>query len=317
MILIVPEHTDVYRHLAAEDYLLHHSDEDVLMLWRSQNAVVCGKHQNLCAEANYGYCATNGIALARRLTGGGTVFHDLGNINFTFIKTINEGLEYAIDYKRFLEPIRQALLSLGIETTYSDRNDLLMNGKKISGNAEHVLQNKRRVLHHGTLLYDSNLKALGKALHAEGIYTDKAVKSVRSEVTNIRDGSNGSNPEQFILLIAEYFSKNIHTNRYVLNSMEESQIAKIRADKYASQDWILGYSPRYMAQKMAEAKNEKYIVQFEVVKGIIEGLDVFVNDQKNPFPVSDYQGKKLSIETCQELALELQLNDPINPYLLF
>lgn len=317
MILIVPEHTDVHRHLAAEDYLLHHSEEEVLMLWRSQNAVVCGKHQNLCAEANYSYCAENGIDLARRLTGGGTVFHDLGNINFTFIKTIQEGLEYAVDYKRFLEPIRQALQSLGVETTYSERNDLLLNGKKISGNAEHVLQKKRRVLHHGTLLYDSDLKSLGKALHAEGTYTDKAVKSVRSEVTNIRNGGDGPNTEQFISLMAEFFSKKIHTNRYVFNSEEESQIAKIKGEKYASQDWILGYSPRYKVSKTVVAKNGNYFVDLEVVKGTIEQLEVFLTDHKTPFPVSNYDGNTLSTETCQKLALELQLKDPINPYFLF
>ena len=119
MRLIQTESTDVYFNLAAEAYLLEHSSEDILILWRSGSAVVCGKHQNICAEINYAHCIKNGIHPARRISGGGTVYHDMGNVNFTFIQNLKTGLEKAIDYKQFLEPIRSALKAMGVETQTS------------------------------------------------------------------------------------------------------------------------------------------------------------------------------------------------------
>ena len=154
MLLHVSAETDVYSHLAAEEYLLKNRQENILMLWQSHKAVVCGKHQNLCAEVNYGFCRENGIDTARRLSGGGTVFHDLGNLNFTFIHALDQGLEKAVQFRRFLDPVMQCLQTLDLDVTYSGRNDLLLNGLKISGNAEHVDQKNKRVLHHGTLLFD-------------------------------------------------------------------------------------------------------------------------------------------------------------------
>ncbi len=152
MRIIRSDSHDVYFNLATEQYLLHEQSEDILMLWQSESAVVCGKHQNACAEANYAFCKENNIHIARRLSGGGTVFHDLGNVNFTFVKALSEGMERAVDYKRYLEPIREVLSNLGIQTTYSERDDLLLNGLKISGNAQHIYQKGLKGLHHGTLV---------------------------------------------------------------------------------------------------------------------------------------------------------------------
>lgn len=158
-----------------------------LLFWQSESAVVCGKHQNLCAEINYAACQHLGIKAARRVSGGGTVYHDLGNLNFAYIQDLGTTLDKAVNYKRFLEPIRQALSTLGIESTYSQRDDLLYQGLKFSGNAQHIFQQQKRVLHHGTLLLNANIHNLGKALKTDGNYQDKAVKSNRSEVTNLGD----------------------------------------------------------------------------------------------------------------------------------
>lgn len=273
MLLILSDNTDIYYNLATEDYFLNQRQEDVLMLWRSSKAVVCGKHQNLCAELDYEYCRKNGIAMSRRLTGGGTVFHDLGNVNFTFIKTIEEGLEYSVDYRRFLEPIREAMAALGIETTYSQRNDLLIEGKKISGNAEHVLQKKKRVLHHGTLLFNTNLYDLGNTLHPKGIYTDKAVKSVRSPVTNISEHYlQEISTEMFIQKLANHFLMQKHTNRYVLNAYDEENIINLRNEKYQTHAWIVGYSPSYHVQKSISYQNSNYEIALSVEKGVITHL---------------------------------------------
>ncbi|MEY4710339.1 MAG: hypothetical protein RIS28_1471, partial [Bacteroidota bacterium] len=148
MRFIVSPSTDVYYNLAAEAHFLHQTPENICMLWRSENAVVCGKHQNICAEINYATCKQLQIAPARRVSGGGTVYHDLGNINFSFIQDLGTTLDKAVNYKRFLEPIREALLAMGITTSYSERDDLLYQGTKFSGNAQHIFQQKKRILHH-------------------------------------------------------------------------------------------------------------------------------------------------------------------------
>ncbi|HKK33050.1 MAG TPA: lipoate--protein ligase family protein, partial [Desulfomicrobiaceae bacterium] len=142
---------DPYFNLAAEEYLLRNTDRDCFMLWRNTPAVIVGKNQNAHAEINEEYVREKSIVVVRRLTGGGAVFHDLGNINFTFIscgQTLKE-----IDFNRFTSPIVEALRELGVNAEFQGRNDLVIDGMKFSGNAQHV--ERDRVLHHGTLLYSS------------------------------------------------------------------------------------------------------------------------------------------------------------------
>lgn len=269
--LILSESTDVYFNLALEDYLLHETETDLLMLWQSHGAVVCGKHQNLCAEVNYGFCLRNGIKMARRLSGGGTVYHDAGNVNFTFIQSVPEGLDHAINFKRFLDPVIAALENVGVHAEYSGRNDLLLNGKKISGNAEHLYQKKKRVLHHGTLLFDSHLEHLRDALHSTGKYIDKAVKSVRSEVTNLKPFlPDTGNTEQFKAGLAGYF---LATGQYQLMPLSESEQAaagRLSEEKYGTSEWLLGYSPRYRVEKVVNENRISYSVQ----KGMITEIEL-------------------------------------------
>lgn len=319
MILIAPEHTDVYSHLAAEDYLLHEWDAPVLMFWRSRHAVVCGKHQNLCAEVNYGFCRSHGIDTARRLSGGGTVYHDPGNINFTFIQSVPEGLQYAVDYRRFLEPIREALSQFGIETTYSSRNDLLLNGKKISGNAEHVLQKKKRVLHHGTLLFSSNTEFLHHALHSDGAYADKAVKSNRSEVIRIQEVKPDWSADEFLEQLVHFFEKKHHTNRYVFSEMEQNTIAKLREVKYANATWYIGYSPAYTVVKDIATAHGKATISARIQKQEIVDLQVQLQAENTDFApnLDPFLGKELSETLCLELAQELGLISPAPSYFLF
>jgi lipoate-protein ligase A len=182
MLCIQLKNNDPYFCLAAEEYLLKNFSEDIFMLWQSENTVVLGKHQNAMAEINYPFVHKNGITVARRISGGGTVFHDAGNVNFAYIRNVNSPAE--ISFKLFTRPVVEALAKLEVTATSSGRNDLLVDGKKISGNAEHVFKN--RVLHHGTLLFNSNLETLGQSIKViPGKYHGKAVQSNRSVVTNI------------------------------------------------------------------------------------------------------------------------------------
>ncbi len=315
MLLILSDNTDVYFNLAAEEYMLHHFTDDVLMLWQSKSAVVCGKHQNLCAELNYGYCIENGIQPARRLTGGGTVYHDLGNINFTFIQNIPEGLEKAINFKRFLDPVKAALYSMGVNAEYSERNDLLLNGKKISGNAEHVFQKQKRVLHHGTLLFDADLKSLKNALHADGIYTHNAVKSVRSEVTNIKSALPNLSTTEFLENLYQYWVSQQHTNRYVFCEKDVEIVKKLQIDKFSAESWIVHYSPRYEVIKKLSRSNQEIDLWLKISEGMVEDITI------NQFPelnLGAFKDQKIS----QDLSFQLQtlLNTQgisASPFVLF
>src|SRR5690606_34230164 len=134
MLCLELKNQDPYFCLAAEEYLMKQFSDDIFMLWQSDNTVVVGKHQNAMAEINYPFVHKNNIKVARRISGGGTVFHDRGNVNFTFIKTVDSPAE--INFRRFVQPVIKALEKLGVEAVASGRNDLLLHGKKISGNAE-------------------------------------------------------------------------------------------------------------------------------------------------------------------------------------
>lgn len=274
MRLVYSTEYDVYNHLAAESYFLHEFEGDVLMIWRSKDAVVCGKHQNACGEANYKFCDQNNIRIARRLSGGGTVFHDMGNVNFTFIKRLTEGMERAVDYKRYLEPVRAVLRSIGIETTYSKRDDLLLEGIKISGNAQHIYQKGLKGLHHGTLLYDADLHSLGNAIHSEGKYEGKSVPSNRSDVTNIRKWHDLGPTESFIEKLLVGFESFFGTSFGPLTSDELLRCHQISQEKFSQDSWILGYSPRYTHRRSLNWTLGNYALEMKVYQDAIEELRI-------------------------------------------
>lgn len=265
--------TDPYFNLAAEEYFLKNFQDDFFMLWRSRPSVVVGKHQNALAEINHEFVQTNKIPVARRLSGGGTVFHDPGNVNFTFIRKVANISE--VNFKVFTVPVVEALGKLGIEAYTTGRNDLLIDGKKISGNAEHVHRN--RVLHHGTLLFDSRLEALKGALKVDlSKFEDKAVQSNRSEVTNIADYLiNPISVEEFTDFIFSEISQNYSEFQvYKLTSEDVASIQKLSTEKYQTWDWIFGYSPRYRFTNKFKTENGEMRISFLVEKGIVAEGDV-------------------------------------------
>ncbi|PKP15313.1 MAG: lipoate--protein ligase, partial [Bacteroidetes bacterium HGW-Bacteroidetes-22] len=184
MLCIKDSNTDPYFNLAADEYVMKNFKEDCFMLWRNEPSIIVGKHQNTLAEINVDYVKENSIKVVRRITGGGAVFHDLGNLNFTFIRNSEEGAQ--VDFRKFTQPIIDVLQKIGINAVFEGRNDLTIDGKKFSGNAEHVW--KKRTLHHGTLLFSAVITDLSAALKVNPLkFNDKAVKSVRSRVTNISE----------------------------------------------------------------------------------------------------------------------------------
>ncbi|RKD92218.1 lipoate--protein ligase family protein [Mangrovibacterium diazotrophicum] len=260
---------DPYFNLATEEYLLKNYEEDIFMLWSSESSIVVGKHQNALAEINHRYVKKNKIKVARRLSGGGTVFHDPGNLNFTFMKKVEKIEE--VNYKLFLAPVKAALEKLGLEIGSSKRDDLLIDGKKISGNAQHVF--RKRVLHHGTLLFDSHLAKLKSALKVDlSRFEDKAVQSNRSVVTNIADYlKKPMTVEAFRNFMFETISTSFEGCQFAeLTEEDKAAIQILRDEKYCQWEWIYGYSPKYIYRNTINIDGGELKVTLRIVKGKID-----------------------------------------------
>ena len=202
MKLFILPTTNPHYNLAVEEYLFRHVRDDVCMLWQNAHTVVIGKNQNAFAEVDIDALRRDGVHLARRITGGGAVYHDLGNVNFSFISANNA--ETGLDFARFTAPILKALASLGVHAELSGRNDLLLDGQKFSGNAQYSADG--RTLHHGTLLFDADLSVLARYLRPdEEKLKSKGIKSVRSRVTNLKPHLQiSATTGEFIELLAQY-----------------------------------------------------------------------------------------------------------------
>ncbi len=248
----VLSHTsDPYFNLAAEEYLLKHYQEDFYFQYVNDPSVVIGKHQNALAEIDDCYLQEHGILLARRISGGGAVYHDGGNLNYSFIT--NESPGDFVKFKKYTAPAIAALRKLGVDAFLGKRNEILTRSGKISGSASHVF--KSRVLHHGTLLFDADLERLGRCLYVDLLrYMDKAVKSVRSEVVNTRDLlETDMEREAFYSFIFRYIVDSDENN--IENGFTRSEVEAIETlsrSKFASWEWNYGYSPKYTVERELE-----------------------------------------------------------------
>ena len=267
--------------LAAEEYLLKNLDDDIFMLWQSDKTVVVGKHQNALGEVNYRYVRENDITVARRISGGGTVYHDAGNVNFAFIKNVKSPAE--ISFKQFTEPVVEALAQLDIEATTSGRNDLLIKGLKISGNAEHIFKN--RVLHHGTLLFNSDLENLGNSIKViPGKYTSKAVQSNRSKVANIAPFlKKDLDIEEFIDFLIGVQLKKEGAESYTISADEEKAINKLVDEKFTTWEWRWGYSPKYTFTNKVEIDGRTLEIFLKIKKGRIVNANLHGNYFVEPY----------------------------------
>ncbi len=311
---IFDHNTDPAFNLAAEEYVLKNFTDEIFMLWRNDNAIIVGKHQNTLAEINFDHVKEKSIRVIRRLSGGGAVFHDLGNINFTFI--MNGDGEKMIDFRKYTLPILEVMQKLGIPAKFEGRNDLTIDGRKFSGNAEHVYRN--RVLHHGTLLFSSMMGDLAAALNAKpDKFQDKGIKSVRSRVTNI---SEHLIEPMGVLQFADRVMKHIREMYpdaipYAYSPDDLGSIQKLKEEKYDTWEWNFGYSPDYNFIQSLRTNGGTIEVSMHVDRGMIHDLR-FTGDFFNKRDVAEFEELFRNTRHEPETIRQLLASTPTEEYFI-
>lgn len=268
--------TDPRINLAIEEYILKHLDieETYLLFYINEPSIIIGKNQNTIEEINTKYVEEQGLHVVRRLSGGGAVYHDLGNLNFSFI-TKDDGESFH-NFKKFTEPVIQALEKLGVDAELSGRNDIIAQGRKISGNAQ--FSTKGRMFSHGTLLLDSEIENVVSALKVKKDKIEsKGIKSIRSRVANISEFLEQKlTTEEFKQLILNYiFDGEENIQRYELTEEDWKKINEISKGRYQNWDWNYGKSPKFNLQHSNRFPVGQIDVRLEVKKGQVEQCKIF------------------------------------------
>ena len=279
MNLLISPCSDPYWNLAAEVILLKNQQENYLFLYMNKPCVVVGKHQNTLKEINSKYIYSSNTLVARRLSGGGAVYHDEGNLNFSYIQSVGPG--DSLSYKSLTQSILSFLMILIPEIELSERNDLMLRGNKISGSAMHLFKN--RVLAHGTLLINCNLYNLSAALKGHpDRFVDRSIESRRAPVMNLSEQNQELTPDSLISLFSEYLRKSDPNIIYSQLPIElNDPILELVNSKYSTPTWIYGYSPKYSYSNEVQIGLQMIPYRLEIEKGIISSVLLEENDELN------------------------------------
>lgn len=276
MLYYVNESKDPYFNLALEELLTKDESitEEILLLWQNDNTIVIGVNQNTIEEINNDYVSQHHVSVVRRLSGGGAVYHDLGNLNFTFI--FNKNKDTVRNYALFTQPIIDVLQKLGLNAQFSGKNDILVDGKKISGNAQYNYKN--RVMHHGTILFDVDMSILPQVLKPDLLkLQSKGIKSVQARVTNILPLlANKISVDEFKELIVRHLQE-VSQAKIVYPSTELiAQAEQLANEKYRTWAWNYGHSPEFNLSNKVRIEGKGTIdVRLVVEKGLIKSVKIY------------------------------------------
>lgn len=262
-----------FYNLAFEEYVLsHRRSGDYLILWQNDNTVVIGRNQNAEEEIDRAFVESHNVRLVRRITGGGAVYHDLGNLNYSFITDAGEAESLAME--RFTRPVVSALRGLGLQAETSGRNDILIEGRKVSGTAQRLLDG--RILHHGTLLFNADSGMMAGALRADPEkFRSKSAKSVRSRVGNIRDflREDMDLPDFWAYLKTTLAGEGFASG--ALAAEELAAVEALKREKYDTWEWNFGHSPAYDMVNKRRWEGGSLEVRASVEQGRITGIAFF------------------------------------------
>ncbi|MDZ5470227.1 lipoate--protein ligase [Bacillus sp. 31A1R] len=281
--------------LAIEEYALKNLDinETYLLFYINEPSIIIGKNQNTIEEINTEYVEEQGIHVVRRLSGGGAVYHDLGNLNFSFI-TKDDGESFH-NFQKFTEPVIEALKQLGVNAELSGRNDILAEGRKISGNAQ--FSTKGRMFSHGTLLFDSEIDSVVSALKVKKDKIEsKGIKSIRSRVANISEFlTEKITIEEFkSLILQSIFGGLDQVQEYKLTEEDWNNIHKLSEERYQNWDWNYGKSPKFNLQHSHRFPVGQVDIRLEVNKGLIDHCKIY-GDFFGVGDVSDIEEKLVGL----------------------
>lgn len=306
------EITDPRLNLAIEEHLLRNvsSEEPLLLFYINAPSVIIGRNQNSIEEIDPTFVRENNIHVVRRLSGGGAVYHDLGNLNFSFITNGKRDLH---NFEKFTQPVIEVLNRLGVTAVLQGKSDILVDGKKISGNAQYASQ--RRMFSHGTILFNTNLENMLRAINPRQTKIEsKAVQSIRSFVTNVREHlSEELSIAQLrqALLTGIFGQDEIPT--YALTAADWEQIREIATQRYMTWDWNYGRSPGFNIQKTEKLPVGKLDVRIEVEKGHIQAIKIY-GDFSGQLEVAELEKQLIGLRYETTTLAEALADVDLTPY---
>ena len=276
MIYYISKTHDTAFNIALEEYCFKNlrDEDEIFLLWINEPSIIVGKYQNTIEEINTEYTREKGIHVIRRISGGGAVYHDLNNLNYTIISNRDKNQE-GFNFKEFSKPIIETLAELGVKAEFTGRNDLEIDGQKFCGNAQAYI--KDRVMHHGCLLFNVDFSALGDALKvSKDKIESKGVKSVRSRVTNILPHlKTPITVEEFGNKIMEYMKKQYPDMKEYVFSKEELDYITKRAEIKRSWEWNYGESPEFNITRGKRFKNGRIQIFADVENSKIKSIKFY------------------------------------------